>query len=108
MDYSFDDIILSLLKRGIQITLSYNDGIIYYDLDTKMKADCKIYQLDGKFFADTRYEKRLEFEDEDGIIWIVAHCRHGRDYMNPVWAEIFVEKGILKKEVITTVVYKEL
>lgn len=102
MNKLLNEIILPLVNRGIEVTVKKyqqaddEEEFIVFDMNTDMKSHCYVYEKDGKFYADTRYEKNIEFEIIYDLIIIVKGCLCGRDYMNPYWADLLKEEGYIK------------
>lgn len=102
---TFDELIESLMNRGIEVTLTMKDDIIWYDLNTGMKSHLRIARHNTETFKyETRYSDGIEELSWKCLIYIARHCLHGREYMTRAWQLILQEEGLI--ETTTKVIIK--
>lgn len=90
-------LISALTSRGIKITLTVTDGVLYADLNTEGKSGCTlIAQSDepGYITARTRYEEITIAPTVLAVIDTVYHkCVRGRGYFSQEWLNVFKDEG---------------
>lgn len=109
----FEEMIDKLLDGGIEITLTKQDGILWYNLNTSMKSDLLIAKSpnpggDEIAISKGRYGHEGSIETWGDLMREVKGCLHGRDYMSYDWQELLLAEGMLKvtKTTTTTVDYQ--
>ena len=103
----FDDIILRLVKAGIEITLRCEDTRIIYDLNTGMKSHLHIYwcDQDQAIKCRGRYYHLSTVDTWDSLLREVKYCMHGRDFANLNWISLLLAEGVMKEVKTVTVQY---
>ncbi len=85
-EMTFNAIIGRLLDENISISLSKDDGVGWFDLNTGMKSHLHISEGEnGRHKYRQRYGITGEFETFDDLVRIASSCRCGRDYVNEHW-----------------------
>lgn len=95
--------IVSLLKEGIYIELTYADDVVKYRLNTGMKSEaCLSVRPDGEVLISMRYGEKAVLEptetDEEmvrDIAYIIhTRCRLGRPFASDSWEKLFKKLGL--------------
>lgn len=95
--------IISLVREGIPIELSYRDDMVRYCLNTGMKSDAHLsVRPDGKILISMRYGDKEVLdpgESDEETVRSIAHvintqCRLGRPFSNDCWEVLFKKLGL--------------
>lgn len=87
----FDSLIDKLLDYEIEITLSKDKGIVWYDLNTMMKSNLEIAFVNQECVYRKRYDETGIIEDIFDIQTVGGYCMHGRDYASAAWHSFLKE-----------------
>ena len=77
-----------ILKLKVEVSMYIYEDKYHIDLNTHMKSECILVCEEGKVYAHMRYNKRLDIESIDDVIYAVSSCRMGRSYGNSSWIKI--------------------
>lgn len=95
------DIMKVLIKKGISISMHYNEtqGLFYIDLQTMAKSHLYLYE-GGMLHGRYDYEKQIDLNQNiETLITELCHefnyALHGRNYCQEAWAELCKSKGIV-------------
>ncbi len=91
---NLQNILEKLLDEGIDINLSKTDGTTWYNLNTGMKSDLYIAEVDNQFVYKARYGVEGNFEDYHDLLYIAKSCLHGRDFADYNWLKLFKKESI--------------
>lgn len=81
-----------LINAGIEITILKNDSLgVHFDLNLRAKSHMYLFKRDDKWFVEMRYDEEFEVEDVDDLKRLAEHGKHGRDFINPAWAEFLLD-----------------
>lgn len=92
--------ITQLLEDGLTLTVSMKDGKVVYDLETGMKSECIVTELDnGMLHLSGRYDWEEDYDTNEhtykDFIWHVYEaCHHGREYCSAGWSELLDKYNI--------------
>lgn len=104
---TFDELINSLMSRGIEVTLTIKNGTIWYDLNTGMKSHLRIAKHDDETFKyEARYTEGTEELSWKCLVYLAQHCLCGREYMRSAWQLLLEEEGLIEIETRTKVIIK--
>lgn len=89
-------LIEELVHLGVEVSLSFREGKIFYNLNTGMKSECLVrFAEDGYGTVEvlTRYDApRKEIVlGMDDLISLVRKCLYGREFYNPQWGAVFLK-----------------
>lgn len=89
------ELVAPLIKNGIDVIVSYNDGNYEIDLQTGMKSECIVtVDAEGGTECRGRYDHVTKVTTTGDIIDFVLWCRCGRPYMRNNWHSYFIKHGI--------------
>lgn len=107
---TFDEMVNKLLDNGIVITLSKEDGVVWYDLNTEMKSELLIAKAEVGGDATAVYKKRYgesgEIDTWCDLMFTAKQCMHGRDFLHSAWEQLLLGEGILDVKVTSTKTYR--
>lgn len=95
------DVVKALVLKGHTISMSSDNGQVFFDMNTGAKSHLHIYAdaQNNKVVWKARYDNSGEINldnDVENIIEEIAsivkyQCMCGRDYVNSSWVERFIE-----------------
>lgn len=98
------DFIVTLIEEGIQVTICFDKKWgVYYNLNLESKSHLYVYQKDGQWFADMRYNTTLPINDVENIYSAAKAGMHGRDFINADWERVLIKHGHLTVTEVVTV-----
>ncbi len=89
------NIIEELVRLGVEVSLTFREGKVFYNLNTGMKSECHIrFVEDGHGTAEvlTRYDppRKEQVLDMNDLISLVRKCLCGREFYNRQWDTVFI------------------
>jgi hypothetical protein len=95
-----------LVDAGIPVTIDKSDKLgIYFNLNLESKSHLYLFERDGEWFADMRYDKQIKIESWNDLMWAAKDGMHGRDFIHYKWEELLVKEGVLRVDIQTTKSY---
>ena len=95
-----------LVDAGIPVTIDKSDKLgIYFNLNLESKSHLYLFERDGEWFADMRYDTQIKIESWNDLMWAAKDGMHGRDFIHYKWEELLVKEGVLKVDIQTTKSY---
>ena len=95
-----------LVDAGIPVTIDKSDKLgIYFNLNLESKSHLYLFECDGEWFADMRYDTRIKIESWNDLMWAAKGGMHGRDFIHYKWEELLVKESVLKVNIQTTKSY---
>lgn len=82
----FDEMLMKVLKSGVDVTMTMVDDVLWYDLNTGMKSEMMV-TFTARCLYKSRYESGTVF-NFDHLLSLVEDCKCGRDFMNPQWEKL--------------------
>lgn len=89
----FQNILVRLMKYGLEIKMFIESDVLWFDLNTQMKS-----HLHLSFNKETnaanyraRYDEKGTIEYWGELIRAVRACDHGRGFANSVWFDILAD-----------------
>jgi hypothetical protein len=84
-----------VLEAGVEVTLFLNKGVVYYNLNTGAKSHMHLFEVDGKYYVDMRYDEIHEVSDFEQLVSLCAHAMHGQTYVSNAWRKVLTDRGYL-------------
>lgn len=88
----FDDMLLEVVKSGVGVTMSYNEGTLWYNMNTGMKSDLYIALIENVCVAVDRYDHKATIESLEDLVDEVRCCDYGRGFFNEEWKALLEAK----------------
>jgi len=78
-----------LISQGLELSFSRDaEQRVYLNLNTGMKSHCWLYFEDGSYVCRMRYDEVQEVKTLSDILYCIKNCKHRKDFMHSVWADI--------------------
>lgn len=86
----FQQILVDLMRQGLQITMFMEGDVVWFDLHTGMKSHLHVCHNDKLQVMEyrARYDQVGTITDMDDLLIVVRGCDYGRGFANSVWLAI--------------------
>ena len=96
-------IIQQLVRKGIEVTLTLQDGGIVYNLNSGTKSGMYARELTtGRLLITGRYNEADYVGDLDELLGVFAARYAARGFGDTKWAKLAAKAGYLKEVVVKT------
>lgn len=78
-----------IIDEGVEISIRRDDKYGYvFDLNTEAKSHMYLYKMGIEWCVSLRYNEDYVVNSFDEIVYYANYCKHGRDFINPMWQKI--------------------
>lgn len=99
---------VEIVKAGVEPSIIFVDGKIWYNLNTGAKSGLYIRHLEDDLFEiNVRYNgcREENIHSLRDVLYLVLSCMCGRDYVGEPWTKLMMEHGLASVKTITKVNY---